>query len=334
VASDRLPWETAGGPRAGREVPITGEPRRGEPRRGEPRERRSTHQPQRADGTEERQVRAADPELSPETNARLTEELREVVGAERVEVPRGRPRASAGEVPQRRRGSAYLSQHRFQLIRATAIVLTFAAIVALATGDWWILPLAAGVHALGTMTVVLTIMRMTTTVEHPSPDLAAALSEEGVSSPDERFSQMVHEYSDSPRGGAAEVASARHEGRVTDVGADTPSAAAEQSTAMTPTGAPSDVHRAGGAPDVVIWLTWLALLGLSFVLPPLTGGGWMWLLPAVMVPLLVGWALAQQLYLARPERLQLRGRALVATAICTAVAVAVFCAVVAIAFQP
>lgn len=29
---------------------------------------------------EEREVRAADPQLSPETNARLTEELREVVG--------------------------------------------------------------------------------------------------------------------------------------------------------------------------------------------------------------------------------------------------------------
>lgn len=280
-----------------------------------------------------REVRAADPELSPETNARLTEELRDVVGAERVQVPRDRPHASAGEVPQRRHGSAYLSQHRFQLIRATAIVLTFAAIVALATGDWWILPLAAGIHALGTMTVVLTIMRMTTTVEHPSPDLAATLSEEGVASPDERFSQMVHEYSDAPEGGAAEVLSAGREGRATDAGADTPTAAAEQSTAMTPTGAPSGVHRAGGAPDAVIWATWLALLALSFVLPPLSGGGWMWLLPAVMVPLLVGWALAQRLYVSRPERMQLRGRGLVATAICTAIAVAVFCGVVAIGFH-
>ena len=48
---------------------------------------------------------------------------------------------------------SYLSMHRFQLIRASAIVLTFGAVIALVTGDWWVLPLAAGLHALGTMTV-------------------------------------------------------------------------------------------------------------------------------------------------------------------------------------
>lgn len=74
--------------------------------------------------------------------------------------------------------------HRFQLIRASSIVLTFGAVVALATGKWWLLPLATGVHALGTMTVLLTSVRMTTISEHPSPTVAAALAEEGVSSPD------------------------------------------------------------------------------------------------------------------------------------------------------
>jgi hypothetical protein len=344
VASDRLPWETAGGPQVGREVPITGEPLRDDsrPRRdnddGAWRQRREAGRAPERSGrrgeTEVREVRAADPELSPETNARLTEELREVVGAERVEVPRARPHFSAGEVPQRRSGSHYLSQHRFQLVRATAIVLTFAAVVALATGDWWILPLAAGIHALGTMTVTLTIIRMTTVIEHPSPDVAAALTEEGVPSADEYFSQMVHEYTDATPGGEAEVLSAGHEGRLADAQSDGPGAAAEQSTAMTPTGSPSAVHRGGSTPDLVIWSTWLSLLVLSIVLPAVTSGGWMWLLPAVMIPLLACWAVVQRLYLGRPDLARVPGRGgLVAVALSTAVAVAVFCAVVALAFQ-
>jgi hypothetical protein len=40
-----------------------------------------------------------------------------------------------------------MSMHRFQLIRTSAIVLIFGAVVALSTGKSWLLPLAAGVHA-------------------------------------------------------------------------------------------------------------------------------------------------------------------------------------------
>jgi hypothetical protein len=176
---------------------------------------------------------------------------------------------------------------------------------------------------------------MTTITEHPSPDLAAALTEEGVSSPDQRFSEMVQEYADTAPGGAAQVISPGHEGRATDATGDAAGASSEQSTAMTPTGSPSGTHRGGATPDAVIWTTWTALLVLSFVLPAVTGGGWMWLLPAVMVPLLAAWAVVQRLYLARPEVARIRGATgLVTIAVCTAAAVAVFCAVVAFAFQP
>lgn len=65
-------------------------------------------------------------------------------------------------------------------------MLTFGVVVSLATGKWWVLPLAAGVHALGTMTVTLSIIRVTTVSEHPAPDVAAALVEEGVRNPDGR----------------------------------------------------------------------------------------------------------------------------------------------------
>jgi hypothetical protein len=49
-----------------------------------------------ADGAlEEREVRAADPELSAETNARLTAELRAVVGTDKVRVPKSRPHSGS-----------------------------------------------------------------------------------------------------------------------------------------------------------------------------------------------------------------------------------------------
>lgn len=282
---------------------------------------------------EERPVEAADPALSPETNALVTDELREVVGSETAQVPVDRPHASRGEVGHRQGALGYLNEHRFEMLRAAAITVTFGAIVALTTGTWWVLPLAAGVHALGTMLVVLTVVRMTTIVEHPSPDVAAALAEDGVSSPDGRFSQMVEEFSPVAERGADEVLSPGHNERTVPAGENPAAAAAEQSSSMTPTEDPSPSGGEGGTPDYLIWVTAGALFILSIVLPATMGGGWMWLLTAVMVPLVVGWVAIQRLMLVGSDKVRLRGNApLVAIVIGTAVAVAAFCAVVALAF--
>jgi hypothetical protein len=63
------------------------------------------------------------------------------------------------------------------------------------------------------------------------------------------------------------------------------------------------------------------------------GGGAMWFLTAVMVPLLAGWVLFQREMAKHGNDLHLRGRKPVAViVICTVAAVAVFCAVVALAF--
>jgi len=84
----------------------------------------------------------------------------------------------------------------------------------------------------------------------------------------------------------------------------------------------------------MIWATSLGLLILSFVLPATMGGAWLWLLPAVMVPLLTGWIVMERAMISRGDEIHLRGRApLVTIAVCTTIAVAVFCAVVAIAFE-
>jgi hypothetical protein len=317
----------------GEDVPIAGEPRE-EITPGVPAEAEQPEPEEHSDEIEVREVRAADPELSAETNERLTAELREVIGERQVRVPADRPHATRGEHPHQQGLAAYLNMHRFQLVRVTAIVLTFAGIIALVTGDWWVLPLAAGLHAFGTMTVALTAIRMTTTSEHPSPEIAAAMAEEGVRNPDEHFSRMVEEFREQPEHGASEVLSPGFSERTADT-LDAPAeAAAEQSSAMTPTGQPSEVSGQGGAPDVLIWTMIFGLFALSVALPPALGGGWLWLLTAVMVPLLVGWAVAQVAIIRRGERLQVRGRApLVGIVVCTAIAVAGFCALVAFAFQ-
>jgi hypothetical protein len=343
---DRQPWEYADGPEVGREVPITAAPREEEApgipappqanggENGGQRGQNGRAAGDGAEATEEREVRAADPELPSELNERLTAELREVVGADRVEVPAGRPRASQGEHPPPHTGLAYLNAHRLQLVRTLAIALTFGGVVSLITNDWWFLILAAGLHALGTMAVTFTAIRMTTIIEHPSPELGAALSEEGISSPDEYFSNLVQEFRREPERGAGEVVSSGYNERTTSAGTDTPLAGAEESSAMTPTAEPSRPGGQGGAPDILIWSTALALLALSIVFPAISGGGWMWLLTAVMVPLLAGWMVLQWLFRRRGERVQLQGGAPLTTiAVCTAIAVAAFCAVVAFAFQ-
>jgi hypothetical protein len=336
---DRQPWEYADGPTVGEDVPITSPPRE-EERPGVPKPP-SSPQHEDADsgsgaGSEVREVRAEDPELSPETNQRLTSELREVVGTDRVEVPADRAHASRGEHPEQHGPAARFEMNWFQVIRTGAIVLTFAAIIALITNNWWVLALAAGVHALGTMMVSLTIVRVTTTSERPSPTVAAAMAEEGVPNPDEHFSRMVEEFRPEPERGTSEVISPGFNEREVPADADAPAAAAEQSSAMTPTGQPSRPAGAGGVPDALLWTTMVSLLVLSIVLPPLTGGGGMWLVTAAMVPLIVGWAIFQRAMITRRNQLHetLQGRGpLVAIVVCTAGAVGAFCAVVALAFE-
>jgi hypothetical protein len=341
TGSDRPGWEYADGPTVGRDVPITSAPREevapgvlADPPAQPAEKHDSGNGRNGSHRTEEREVRAADPEFSNELNESLTQELRDVVGAERVRVPADRPHVEEGDRPHPRSAVAYLNMHRLQVVRALFIALTFGAVISLITNDWWFLVLAVGLHALGTMAVTMTVIRMTTITERPSPELAAALSDAGVNSPDEYFSRLVDEFRPASGGGAGEVISAGHNERTASTGDDAMAAAAEESSAMTPTAEPSRPAGQGGAPDILIFSTIIALLILSIVIPPVMGGGWMWMLTAVLVPLLAGWALLQWLYRSHGDRLQLRGPVpLTAIVVCTALAVIAFGAVVAFAFQ-
>lgn len=253
-----------------------------------------------------------------------------MIGTDHVQVPADRVHGSQGELPPRHDFSAFLTLNRMAFVFGIAIAVVVGAIISLTTGDWWFLALAAGVHALGTMTIYLTSFRITAITEHPSPTVAAAMAEEGVRAPDARFSRMVEEFRSQPEPSAQDALSPDSNERTVPAAEAPATAGAEQATAMTPTAGPSASAPPGGTPDAVISATAVTLLILSIVLPATMGGGWLWLTAAVMIPICAGWFVLQRTLLRHPERMHISsGRPLLAIILCTAAAVAVFCAIVA-----
>lgn len=153
--------------------------------------------------TERRFVRSADPSLSDEANAMLTAELRTIVGKEEVEVPAARPRTEAGRHGGRRPAVADIWSGRIAFVLAAAAgVVVLAAVLAFTTGSAWGLAIALVVLLLALGTVVRTISAFSGEMNHPSPELAARLEDEGVADPDRLFDALVQEF--TPPGRKAE----------------------------------------------------------------------------------------------------------------------------------
>jgi hypothetical protein len=189
--------------------------------------------------TEEREVRSNDPGLSRRANELLTEELRQVVGSDRVTVPAGAAPAGEGTGPRPASIGATLAANRIPLGISFAAALVVGAIVAFATGSWWFVVLAAGLHAAGTLAVATGAIRMTTLTEHAAPETAARLQEEGVADPDRRLTELVQEFTDLDGDrGATETLSRDFDEQTVVAGDDPARAAVEQRTAMTPASEP------------------------------------------------------------------------------------------------
>jgi hypothetical protein len=252
----------------------------------------------------QREVRSDDPGLSPEANRVLTEELREAVGADHVTVPEDAPDRS-GERHGRHSPfvTALISNGALIIITFVSLVVV-GAIVALTTGAWWAVVVAAAVHAVGTMIVVGMAVAMSTETEHVSPEAAARLEEEGVADPDALLSERIEDYSGAEEArGTAEVVSSGYNERRSDTRTDPAGSAGEQRTALTPAGtasAPAGDHSAVAA------LPWLAVLGplvVAVVVALVMGGGGWWWAPAVMAPFVAGWiVLHRRLGSAQEER--------------------------------
>lgn len=191
---------------------------------------------------EERRVRVSDPELSPEANRRLTAEVRDVIGTDRVHVPRSRPHPSRGERPPGSRLLAELTTHRMVLTEGIAGGIVGGLIIALITNLWWVLPIAVAVLWVATAAVLAVVLHMTSIREHPSPTAAAMMEEEGVRDPERHFAAIVEEFTEDEGG--------QGEGRRTVAVEDDPvKAAAEQQSATTATGGPSAPVGPGSPPD-------------------------------------------------------------------------------------
>ncbi|HST42801.1 MAG TPA: hypothetical protein VLK58_24980 [Conexibacter sp.] len=143
---------------------------------------------------EPRDVRSADPSLSPEANRILTDELREVIGSDTAEVPVGRARVAGASHGGRSRLFIGVSDNRVLFGSLFFVALVIGAVLAITTGSWWLLPLAVGLDLLGTVVVATLVLGLTTEVEHVDPSSAVRLQEEGVEDPDRLFSELVEEF--------------------------------------------------------------------------------------------------------------------------------------------
>ena len=242
----------------------------------------------------QREVRADDPQLSPEANAVLTRELREAVGDDRVTVPAERA-DQLGRLGQRTRPTfaAALGSNRVLIAITFAVLLIVGVIVALATGSWWAVVAAAAVHALGTVTIISMTLALSTEVEHAAPDAAARLEAEGVADPDRALSELVEQYSEERQArGAAEVVSSGHNRVTVEPGDDPRKAAVEQRTAITPAGSPVEPSSHRGAPMI---LPILAVAGsvIVGVGAAIALGGIAWLAAAMLVASSLAWLYLQ-----------------------------------------
>src|SRR3954469_18251776 len=253
-----------------------------------------------ASDTERRFVRSEDPSLTPEANRLLTEELQEVVGAEEVEVPAGTPRRSDEAQAVHSPFVTTLLSNRPILIVTLLAAVVVGAIISLATGWYAAVLLAVGLHALGTMLVAAGAVQLTTQVEHVGPETAARLEREGVADPDRVLGELVEDFAGAGQaGGVPEVISAGNNERTVAAGDDPARAALEQRTAMTPQSQPGPAAGEGSAIEALPWWVVVGMMVISVVAAPFFDQGWA--LPAMLVPLGLGW-MALQWWMLRAAR--------------------------------
>lgn len=185
-----------------------------------------------------REVRSQDPSLSPEANRRLTDELREVVGDDSVDVPEETPRRDRERHATRSPFVSALVNARLAIGVTFAVLLVVGAVVSLVTGSWWALIAALVVHFVGTVLVTGMTLHTTTEPEHLDPSTAAKLEEEGVANPDRMFNDLVEDYAGEQRQTSDVVTPGDNE-RTTRAEDAPEDATVEQKTAFTPTSEPS-----------------------------------------------------------------------------------------------
>ena len=116
-------------------------------------------------------------------------------GTDAVWVTGDRPEAAHGPGTTSSRWRELFVEQRFLIAVVFAMLVVVGAIASLTTGNWWFLPLAVGVHAVGTVLVTGMTFSLLSDRERPSPTAVAMLEEEGIHDPERYFSALVAELS-------------------------------------------------------------------------------------------------------------------------------------------
>jgi hypothetical protein len=220
------------------------------------------------------------------------------VGATEVEVPEGTLERHRARHGRHSTVTATLVSNRPIIIVGFLAAVVVGGIIALATGAFWTLLLAVGLHAAGTVLVAFAVLLLTTEIEHPAPEVAARLEAEGVADPDQVLSELVEDFSGAEHArGATEVVSGGFNEPTRD---DPAGRAVEQRTAMTPS---SEAGRPAGSGSVIergLLVAFVCILAATIVFAAIDGGE-MWILPAVVLPIGLGWLYLDRLIGLGPE---------------------------------
>jgi hypothetical protein len=179
-------------------------------------------------------VEVHDPELSDRANEVLSEEVRQALGTDEVELPAEQARHAGREHPEEHGLFEAIWERRVLVGMALASAIVIAALLVLTTGSWWWLPAVLVVHAVATVIVTSAIIRTTTLVESPSPGAEAVLQEEGVRDPERALNDQVRSFTGAPGPSAESVVTPGENERQTRPEDAPGESAAEQETAITP----------------------------------------------------------------------------------------------------
>ncbi len=184
--------------------------------------------------TERVPVEVHDPALTERANEVLSDEVRQALGRDEVELPAEQARSAGREHPEEHGLLDALWERRIVVGISLGVAIVVAAILALTTGSWWLLPAVFIVFLLATFVVTSAIIRMTTLVESPSSEAAAALQEEGVRDPERELNDQVRSFTGAPGPDAEAVVEPGENERQTQPERAPGESAAEQETAITP----------------------------------------------------------------------------------------------------
>jgi hypothetical protein len=148
--------------------------------------------------TERRSVRSADPNLSPRANELLTGELRDIIGSDEVDVPVGRADPAHRGHTRHTPWIADVIDARVGWAFTLLAAICTGAIIAIVLDSTVILIAAIAVLFVTTLLAWRLVQNLTAEAEHPDPETAALLEEEGVGDPARVLEDLVEEFTPPP----------------------------------------------------------------------------------------------------------------------------------------